>query len=77
MNEFSNDKKTVDALTAAAGRSFGRIVDIFRKVGDLGYRSYNTLYESYVLPVANYAAAVWGFRDHPAPRVLQNRLHRF
>ncbi len=77
INEFGKDDKTVEALTAAAGRSFSRIVDIFRKVGDLGHKSFNTLYESYVLPIANYAAAVWGFRDHPAPRVLQNRTHRF
>ena len=67
----------VTYITAAAGRSFGRIIDIFRKVGDLGYRSFNTLYEAYALLIANYAAAVWGFKDHSAPRVLQNCIHRF
>ncbi len=77
INEFDKDDKTVEALTATAGCSFGHIVDIFRKVGDLGHKSFNTLYVSYVLPLANYATAVWGFKDHPATWVLQNRIHRF
>ena len=29
VNEFGKDDKTVEALTAAAGRSFGRIIDIY------------------------------------------------
>ncbi len=60
VNEHGNDFKTVEALTASARRSYGRIVDIFRKLGDMGHRSFISLYESYVLPVANYAAMVWG-----------------
>ena len=77
MNEFGNEKKTVEALTAAAGRSFGRIVGLFKQLGDLGYTTYCRLYESYVLSVACYGAGVWGFRPFPAPRVLQNRINRF
>ncbi len=77
LNEFSNDKKTVEALTAAAGRSYGRIVGLFKKLGDMDYNTFVTLFQSYVLPVANYGAAVWGFKDHQAPRVLQNKISRF
>ncbi len=58
VNEFGSDAKTVDALSAGVGRSFGRIINIFRKLGDMGIKTYSTLYESYVLPVANYALAV-------------------
>ncbi len=77
INEFMNNDKTVESLTLAAGRSFGRIVNIFKKMGDMGYQTYDTLCHSYVLPVANYAAGVWGFKDYPAPQVLQNRITRF
>ncbi len=82
VSEFSSTYKTVSALTAAASRSYGRIVGMFKHLGDMGYRTFCTLYHSYVEPIANYAAAVWGFRDHSAPRVLQNRrfylgVHRF
>ena len=77
INEFVNNEKTVEALTLAAGRSFGRIVNIFKRMGDMGYETYDTLCHSYVLPVANYAAGVWGFKCFPAPQVLLNRMTRF
>ncbi len=72
-----NNDKTVEALTLTAARSFGRIVNIFKKMGDIRYQTYDTLCHSYILPVANYAAGVWGFKDYPTPQVLQNRITRF
>ena len=69
VNEFVNNKKIVEALTAAAGRSFGTIINIFKNMGDMGYETFCTLYHSYVLPVANYAAGVWEFKNYPAPQV--------
>ena len=77
ISEFLNHSRTVDALTSAVGRSFGRIVNIFKRMGDMGYETYSTLCDSYVLPVANYMAGVWGFDAFPAPQVLQNRMDRF
>ena len=77
IDEFLNNERTVTALTAAAGRSFGRIVNIFKHMGDMGYHSYGALYDAYVLPVANYGAAVWGYKDYSSPQVLQNRIQRF
>ncbi len=77
INEFGNNNCTVEALTSATSRSYGRIIGIFRQLGDMGYGSFMTLYNTYILPIANYAAAVWGFRDYPAPRVLQNKISHF
>ena len=50
---------------------------IFKKVGNLGSKTYETLYDSYVDPIMHYASGVWGFKDFPPPRVLQNRIMRF
>ncbi len=77
VNEHGNNNKTVDALTAAAGRSYGRIVGLFRKLGDMGCYTFNTLYHSYILPVANYGSAVSGFKDHPATRVVKIRISQY
>ena len=43
----------------------------------MGYRSFCTLYETYMLPITNYAAGVWGFKVYSAPWVLQHRVNRF
>ena len=50
---------------------------IFKKVSNLGSKTYGTLYDSYVDPIMHYASGVWGFKDFPPPRVLQNRIMRF
>ena len=34
-------------------------------------------YITHILPVANYAPAVWGYKTFKAPWVLQNRIQRF
>ena len=44
VNEFGNNAKTVEALTSAASRSYGRIVGMFRKLGDMGYNSFISLW---------------------------------
>ena len=56
INEFGSFDKTVDSLTSAAGRSYGRIVGLFKKLGNMDYHTFCTLYRSYILSVANYAA---------------------
>ena len=77
LHEHLSNACTVDVLTAAASRSFGRIHSIFKRMGNMGIASYETLYKSYVLPIMNYASAVWGFESFTKPQVLQNRISRF
>ena len=77
INEFLSPKPTVEALTSSASRSFGRIVYMFKKLSNMGFRTYDTLYASYVVPIMNYAAGVWGFGDFNDPQVLQNRIIRY
>ena len=50
---------------------------MFKYIEDMGVETYQTLYQSYILPVANYATAVWGFTAFPKPQVLQNRVQWF
>ena len=77
LQEHLQDKPTVDALTAAATRSFGCIVDIFKSMKDVCINSYKTLYESYILPILGYGSEVWGYNEQSLPRVLSNRVNRF
>ncbi len=45
--KFLSQIQTVEALTARAGRSFRRIINVFKYMGDMGYETYITLYHSY------------------------------
>ena len=60
INEFGNNFKTVQALTAAGSQSYGYIIGLVNKFGDLGYKTFMTLYEAYVWPIINYGAQYGG-----------------
>ena len=77
IHEHLCETKNVETMTACASRTFGRIHGIFKKMGNMGIKSYETLYESYVDPIINYASVVWGFDYFNPPQVLQNRIMRF
>ena len=77
VHEHINNEHHAEILTNAASRSFARIHSIFKSIGNMGVRSYETLYNAYVLPIMNYASGIWGFSDFSKPQVLQNRITRF
>ncbi len=53
FNEHLTHKSTIKALSLSANRAFGRVVTIFKKLGNLGYKSYVTLFNTYILPILN------------------------
>ena len=63
INEFLIHTKTVDALTSAAGRSFGRIVNIFKRMGDMGYETYSTLCDFLCSPGGQLCGRGVGLRN--------------
>ena len=46
IHEHLCETKNVEIMTACASRSFGRIHSIFKKMGNMGIKSYETLYEN-------------------------------
>ena len=77
IHEHLIETQNMEKLTKAASRSFGRVHSIFKNVGNLGIKTYETLFDSYVDPIMNYASGVWGYGDFASPQVLQNRIMRF
>ena len=77
VNEFGSNEMTVEALTSATSRSYGRIKGIVKNIGDMGHSSFMSLYDSYIMSVADSAAGVWRFKDYSALRVLQNKIAQF
>ena len=49
---------------------------MFKKMGNLGIKTYETLYNSYVMPIMNYSG-VFGYDNYTKPQVLKNRISRF
>ncbi len=77
IHEHLSYKPMMETLTKSASRSFGRVVNIFKKLKNMGFKTYQTLYTSYVTPIMNYGSAVWGFAEYHESQVLQNRVSRY
>ena len=77
LNEHLSHTKTVETLTSSAQRSFGRVVQLFKGLKNMGIRTFETLYHSYVVPIMNYSSAVWGYKEFHDAQVLKNRVGRF
>ena len=43
----------------------------------MGYKTCKLLYESNIVPIANYASAICGFEEQQGSRVLFNKVGKF
>ena len=77
LNQHLSHSNTIETLTSSAQRSIGRVVQLFKGLKNMGIRTFETLYRSYVLPIMNYGSAVWGFKEARESQVLQNRVGHF
>ena len=55
----------------------GKICNTFRNNGDLGFKTFHTLFNSCVLPILAYSSGVWGYKDFQCSEAIQNRAMRF
>ena len=60
LHEHLSNTRHVKVMTGSASRSFGRVYNMFKTIKNIGYKTYETLYNSYVDPNLNYSAGVWG-----------------
>ena len=77
MHEHLSHHKTVEILANSAKRAFGRVVNVFKKLGNMGYKTYETLVFSNVFSILNYGAGVWGFKEYHNSRTFQNKIIRY
>ena len=77
LNEFLNFNNTADMLASAAGRALGSIIGKAKNNKDLGYHAFTTLYNNCVVPVMDYASAVWGRKTYKICDNVQLRACRF
>ena len=77
MHEHLSHTTTADILTSSTRRTFGRVISVLKKLRNMGYKTYGSLYHSNLLSIANYASALWGYKEHQGSRVLINKVGSF
>ena len=84
LNEFADFGICSEVLADSAGRALGAVVAKTRYLKDMGFNTYNVLYNTGVLPVLEYASEIWGYKHYKCTDSIQERairyflgLHRF
>ena len=64
-------------MADAAGRALGCIRTKLKYLKECGYKSFNTLFQTGVLSIADYSAGVWGTKIFPKIEQVQHKAARY
>ncbi len=77
LDEYVTFGKATEVLSAAANRALGSMINKFKSMREMNYRTYTKLFESLVCPVMDYGSAVWGMKSYENLEQVHNRAIRF
>ena len=70
-------KVTADAVAKSANRALGLLISKSKSLGGLSYNCFSKLYESSVMSVIRYGAAIWGNKEFSCINTVHNRMCRY
>ena len=77
FDEFINFESNASLLADAAGRALGAIRSKLKHLKQSGYKTFNTLFNSGVLSIADYCAAIWGTKNLPKIEQVSYKAARY
>ena len=77
FDEHLNFDLNSATLSSAALRALGGIKNKLRNLKECGFNSFNTLFSSGVVSIADYCAGIWGTRIFPQIEKVQHQAARY
>ena len=77
FDEFLTFDSNAAALAGAATRALGAIRSKLKHIKSCGYKTFNTLFNSGVLSIADYSAAIWGTKYTPKIEQVSYKAARY
>ena len=68
---------TGESLAGAAGRALGKVIAKFKNFRNVGFLTYEKLYNNGVVPILDYCSGVWGFKKIDSCSKIQQRALRY
>jgi hypothetical protein len=76
FNEFVNFNDNADVIAESSGRALGSVISKLKRNNFMAYSTYSKLFETCVVPIADYASEIWGYKNYSKPNLIQNRAMR-
>ena len=77
FDEYLNFDQNSVILAGAAGRALGLIRTKLKNLKFSGYKTFNSLFQSGVLSIADYSAGIWGTKVFPKTEQVQYKGARY
>ena len=77
LDEHLTYENCAKVLSDSAGRALGGIINKFKTLRDVGFKTFDKMYHTGVISVNNYASEIWGFKDFQCCKNVQNRAMRY
>lgn len=76
LDEHLSFNQCSKTLADAGHRALGAVISKFKQYKEIGYKTYSKLYNACVVPVTDYASAVWGYSKNSHSEQVQNKAIR-
>lgn len=76
FNETFDPVHGVSKLCTSASRAIGKIVSKYYSIDGISHTVFKHMFESFVVPIMDYASPIWGTRRYDGCAVIQNRAMR-
>ena len=77
FQERSDYSINCEALSKGAGRALGSLINKIHHLKDFGFRAFEKLFNSCVVPILDYGASVWGTKQFQSIDNVQHRALRY
>ena len=77
FDEHLNFDLNASTLSSSALRALGGIKNKLRNLKECGYKSFNKLFSSGVISIADYSAGIWGTKTYPKIEQVQYHAARY
>ena len=77
LNEYMDFKITADHVAQCASRALGLLIAKSKAFGGMPFNCFRKLYESMVMPIIEYGAAVWGQQQYTSINRVCNRAWKY
>ena len=77
LDEHLKFERCVQTLADSGGRALGSIINKFKTLKNVGYRTFECMYNSGVKPILEYCCSVWGHVKGSSIDCIQNRAMRY
>ncbi len=78
FNEHLSFEDNANQMADSASRALGALINKFQYIKNMGFETYFRLFNSCVMPVMEYGAEIWGFKEYrKTDQVLYNAIRYY